>query len=51
MFVIVTQGHNYVNIDGLAKSHTRCHCEERSDVAISLFQLVANYKIASLRSQ
>jgi len=35
-------------LDGLVKSPYRCHCEERSDAAISIFQADTNYEIASL---
>jgi hypothetical protein len=38
-------------IDGLVKSHITGHCEERSDEAILLFQVVIANEIASLRSQ
>ena len=39
------------NLAGLVRSPQCCHCEERSDAAISFFQTVTNYEIASLRSQ
>jgi len=37
--------------DGLVKSPQCCHCEERSDAAIPIYQADTNYEIASLRSQ
>ena len=41
----------WVNHDNVIKSPDRCHCEERSDVAILVFQLLTKAEIASLRSQ
>jgi hypothetical protein len=44
----------YINAstgDGFVKSPQCCHCEERSDAAISFFQSVTNCEIASLCSQ
>jgi len=38
-------------IDGFVKSPSRCHCEEQSDAAISVFQVLTHAEIASLRSQ
>ena len=38
-------------LDGSQKSPGACHCEERSDAAISLFQALTKAEIASLRSQ
>ena len=37
--------------DGLVKSPHCCHCEERSDAAISIYQADMKCEIASLRSQ
>jgi hypothetical protein len=33
-------------LDGLEKSPRCCHCEEQSDMAISILQTVMNYEIA-----
>src|SRR3990172_4355725 len=48
---IQNDGMNGFTFDALVRSPQCCHCEERSDAAISFFQTVTNYEIASLRSQ
>ena len=46
-FILVPAIENYptLNFDSVVKSPDRCHCEERSDVAILVFQLLTKAEI------